>query len=164
MMPCTYRFDHGILSLEPPKLGNSLTKDSYTVKMADPTFQFKEDCVNAPVASSIRIDAGFMNTSQDIVYSHSGIPIAPGQPILDHYDLVNNYIGTIDSLQYVMSEKNGIVLELKASSPMGALDATNVYYLTPSFLQERTQGVYDTAFDYVVTPGNSVAIKWGKIA
>jgi len=166
----TYSPDHGLLTMETPKLGNSLTKDTYTIKFSDagsetqPPFRFRAYCNNAPGSSSARIDAGFMNTSPASLISTSGFTIGVNQPILDQADLINMYDGVIDSLQYIMSEDNGIILEVKLTSPMGVLDASNVFYLTPHLLQRRTVGVYDTAFDNVSVSGKLQEILWGKIS
>lgn len=159
----TYSADNNFLTIEPPKTGNSLAKDTYTVKLADPQFLFKGYCENA-AASILKVRIGFINNGAAPVTSTGGTLFYLGQPILDKLDTILVYEGKIDNLQYVMGDDNGIVLEIKATSPMGALDASNVFYTTSHALLQRSPLIYDTAFDNVTIDSKAQLLLWGKVA
>jgi hypothetical protein len=169
-IPIPYTPDHGLLRLEPPKLGNSLSKDTFTIKIADPYYDLRPYITNATGSAKFKIEAGFMapldirNVSLPIEQQGTVGDILwyKDRPILSEAHLVNVYQGVVDSAQYINSENEGIILEIRLTSPLGILDASSNFYATPNMLQRNAGGVYDTAFDNVSLAGKIQEIKWGR--
>jgi hypothetical protein len=171
----TYVPDHGLVTLEPPKLGNSLTKDTYTLKISDPLYEIRPYITNACGSARAKISLGFIApfdiTPVTSINGQTGnvtTTVLKDYPIAEDRHVINIYSGIVDSAQYIVSEETGIILEIRLTSPLGVLDASNNFYATADMLQRRvpnTNGVpnyYDTSFDNVSLAGKIQEIRWGR--
>lgn len=162
-----YDADNGLAGVDPPKLSDTVDREAFKIKFADPSLEFAgvaKELINTRVA----ILAGFYNTTGEYLQTSTGAMAAPNEALLNLQDTLTIYRGFIDSVRYTMSEENGTLLELECTSPMASLDALNSFYTTTNSIKQRVDaGTWsatpDTCFDNVSLGGKSQEILWGKV-
>jgi hypothetical protein len=143
----TFTNSVGILSVSPPKLSTSVDRETCTIVLDDPQFQFGQVAEQNLVGTSLRIRFAFVNQNTK-------------QPDTNNTLLV--YRGVIDQVTYAVesggvgSSQFGII----CSSPMANLDATRAFYAGKQFI--RNLNSEDSSMDQVYEGAGSLLLKWGK--
>jgi hypothetical protein len=152
----TFTPSDGLLNVEPPRLSESVDRETYKIAYIDPLFEKISAFEAGLAAATVTVYVGFYNTSAS---SLGGAAV--GQPLLALADLVIAYSGQVDTHGYTIDPANGTVVALiEGSSPVAALGMTKAFYTTRASLDQITTG--DTAFDYVYTGAARISRVWGK--
>jgi hypothetical protein len=151
----TFSSNNGLLSVEPPKLSNSVDRESYKIVYADASRAIISLFDDGLTGAKATVWVGFYNTT---AASISGI--APGLPLTAISDLIIAYEGVVDTQGYTISPEDGtIIAVIECSSPVASLGLVRSFYTSKESMKQVN--VSDTAFDQVQV-GSKQTFKWGK--
>jgi hypothetical protein len=158
----TYFADNGLVSVDPPRMSQTVDRESYKVQFADPSFLMRSYFENGAVGDPIEVRVGFMNpnVSGDMTGT-GGVAVKPGAPFLDIRDTILAYKGTVDNHGYEIDFDNNTVLAtIEGSSPMSDLDLVVSFMTSKDSIKQYD--ATDTAYDQIYEGSGEIVTKWGK--
>lgn len=151
-----YNPNNGLLSVEPPKLSDTLDREPYKITYIDPQFIKLPEMEASWTGIDVRVLAGFFNTTDSPIDGY-----APGMPILNTDNLIVAYKGKIDKPSYTIDPDSGsVIIQLECASPAAALGLVKGFYTSDQSMKSRYST--DTSFRDVHVGGEEAAIVWGK--
>jgi len=141
----TYLSSNPIYSFGPPRVSSSVDREVYELAMLDHDNSYQTFARSGVTGSLLTIYAGFLDSSK--------------QPLLGTNDVFVAYQGYVDSCK-VANDGSSKLFLIRASSPMGNLDASGGYIASKDGMDQVNTA--DTSFDDIYSGGRSVSLKWGK--
>jgi hypothetical protein len=143
----TYSNSVGIVSVSPPKLSTSVDRETCTIVLDDPSFQFGQFAEQNLVGVSLRIRFAFIDQTTKQPDTNNTLLVYQG--------IIDQVVYSIESDQ-IGSSQFGIV----CASPMANLDATRPFYTSKQFV--RNLNPEDSSMDQVYEGSGSLLLKWGR--
>jgi hypothetical protein len=151
----TFSPNAGLMSVEPPRLSESVDKTSYKIAYIDPNFEKLALFENGMAGARMTVMVCF----RDILVDGS-----LGQLLVDNVnDILIAYKGRVDTQGYTISPDSGtVVAVIEGASPVAALGQIKALYTSKEAMARLD--VTDTSFDEVYTGSPKVALLWGKLS
>jgi len=149
-----YLCDSNIVNLDPPRISDTIDKESYTLTFSDPEYNlrpFFEGGSGRLLGTEMSILGGFVNSTDTLLHGTS-----PGAIFDDYFTI---YKGKIDSANYTTTEET-VLLIVEGASPMGPLDLTRTIITSHEYIRRKypSENCYIKLFE-----GSAQAtIEWGK--
>ena len=141
-----YQPDRNVISFSPPKVGSSLDREAFGIKlgMIDP--ELWEILETGYHVIRTRVYLGFMD------------PVT-NQPLTSMDDLLMLHDGVIDSIEKVM-DSGDMYITISSASPMADFDTVKSYVTEPRYQKDILPG--DICYDFVSGRDREITLKWGK--
>lgn len=134
-----------LVSIDPPRMSNTLDREAYKVTLADVNFQYRESLEAGMNTASIKVFAGYLDN---------------GVARLEPEDIACVYSGRMGGYSYSLSENNEPVCVFEGEAPMGVVALKRS--LITSKEQLNREHPDDTSFDQAYVGSKSISLKWGK--
>lgn len=153
----TYTANNTLLSVDPPKLSNTVDRASYTISFSDTDFLFKSYFEEGATGDAVTVRLGFIN-SLDVTLDG----IAPGNYFPQIANSVLVYKGVIDGQKYQLEldEESSAVVQIECSSPMADLNLVKPFFTSKESMRQKNSN--DTSFDSNYQGSGQIKLKWGK--
>ena len=150
----SYIANNGLYAADPPKLSDTLDKESYKIVIADPAFTLRAPFDNGFfVGAPFKVIGAYVNTSDGY---ELGAP--PGAVYPQTYSVV--YEGYVDDVVYSISPDEETLIEIQGASPMGVLDGVRSF-ITSRVFQAQANPL-DSSYNQVTEGSKDIALLWGK--
>jgi hypothetical protein len=148
-----FKADNGLVEVDPPRISEVLDKDTYAIKIADPTFEIR-DAIDSFVftGSNVEVFVGCINTFN---YENKGVP--PGRP---YPDAIKIYGGYVDNVSYSITPDEETFVTVECASPMAAFDLTRTLLTSRNYLRNKFND--DSSYDQILVGSSEVNLLWGK--
>lgn len=134
-----------LLSVAPPRYSGVLDRAPYQLEFSDPEGELEATLSAQGYGAEVTVYLGFYD---------------PETSLPERDDLLMVYQGNFDTMTKSVSDR-GHVLTVQATSPLGALDATNSVYTSKSWVNSINPA--DTSMDAVAaTSASELRLYWGK--
>jgi len=149
----TYISEGRLISIDPPRVSNSLDKETFKVGLSDSdrTLRATIDSWKMHGAPFVLLAGAVNNTPNTINGTPAGRPFP---------DMLTSYKGTVDTWSYVITPDEQIVLSVEGTSPVAALDLKRTLLTSKIHLEQRYPA--DTSYDQVMEGSNEIILLWGK--
>jgi hypothetical protein len=153
----TYTSNNTLLSVDPPKLSNTVDRASYTLSFSDTEFLFKSYFEEGATGDAVTVRLGFIN-SLDVTLDG----ITPGNYFPQITNSVLVYKGVIDGQKYQLEldEESSAVVQIECSSPMADLNLVKPFFTSKESMRQKNSN--DTSFDSNYQGSGQIKLKWGK--
>lgn len=149
-----YSPNGNLLSVEPPKLSETVDREPYKIIYADAEHEKFNQLEGSWTGILVTVFACFFNTTGEIVGD-----IPPNEPLVN--DVLIAYRGFVDSQSYTIDPDSGTVIALiECASPMASLGLIKSFYTSDESMRQIDPT--DTSFSEIHTGAQEAAILWGK--
>ncbi|MDH5182275.1 MAG: hypothetical protein OEX12_00160 [Gammaproteobacteria bacterium] len=150
-----YSANHNIVSMDAPRLSNSVDKSTFKITLSDSNFAmrpyFDAGAQGQLSGIPITVKGGFVNNTGQIEY---GTP--PGFPY-DEFFII--YSGDLNGANYAITLEEEVMLVIEGASPMAALDMSRSMMISKSYMSKKFNG--DTSYDEIYEGSDSISLAWG---
>lgn len=154
----TFASNSGLQSVAPPRLSNTVDRESYKITYIDPDRSKIAMFEKGLTGAKVTVWAAFVNTTGGPLSATGGVFNA-GEILVN--DLLIAYKGIVDTQGYTISPANGsIVAVIECASPMAGLSVVKSLYNSDSSVKERNP--LDTSFVQINENSSKIALLWGK--
>lgn len=149
----TFQAGKNLMTIELPKLSNSVDREAYKIVYADPFFEYRGIFDSGILGQSVKTYIVFICSVDEV-----GFPYAYGDVMVN--DPIAIYSGRVDSVSFNINTEDEILATMECTSPMGALDLVKTYNTSKDCITQYD--ATDTAYDQIYQGSRRMQFLWGK--
>jgi len=158
----TYLASNGLQGVDPPRLSQTVDRESYKVVFADPNYLMKSYFEAGAVGDKIEVYIGFINPTNAALLGTDSVSVSPKAPFKNMSDTILAYRGSVDTHGYDVNFESGeVTATIEGSSPMSDLDMVRAFNTSRDAI--RQYNAADTSYDQIYEGSGEIVTKWGKV-
>lgn len=158
----TYLAENGLVAVDPPRLSQTVDRESYKIQFADPNYLMRSYFEAGATGDKVEVYIGFINNTSASINGTDGVAVLPMAPFKNTADCLLVYRGTVDNHGYEINlGDNTVIATIEGSSPMSDLDLVRALYTSKDSIRQFDST--DTAYDQIYEGSGEMVTKWGKV-
>lgn len=141
-----YLPDRNTVSIAPPKLGASLDREEFSMKLGALDKDFMDGLETSYLVTRLRVVLGVIDPDT-------------GKPLVGDDDLLVLHDGVLDTIETSL-EAGEVSIGITSASPMADFDTVKTYITEPRYQKDIMPE--DTCYDFVAGRDREITMKWGK--